>query len=211
MKTKALSKHQIKRLYMAFIGVALSGICVGIFNTALLGADPFTVFVTGSGNLFGLSYGNIYTIVTGVFLLAVFLLDRHYIGIATIFNLFGIGYIAQFTMYLIEQVYQGGGSMPLRLGMFLFGLLLLCFGSSLYFVADLGVSAYDAIALILAKRTPVPFRFCRIGTDTICVIIGFSLHAVIGIGTLITAFFMGPIIQWFVDHFAKPFLEKTPH
>lgn len=136
----------------------------------------------------------------------VFLIDKHYIGIATIFNLFGIGYIAEFTMNVLGQFYHSG-PLILRVGMLIFAIILLCFASSLYFTADLGVSAYDAVALILAKKTSVPFRLYRIGTDFICVIIGFSFHATIGIGTLITAFFMGPIIQWFIDHFSDPFLH----
>jgi len=198
-------EKKIKRILMAFIGVALTGICVGIFNTAMLGADPFTVFVTGIGNLFGLGYGSIYTIVTGAFLVLVFLIDRHYIGIATIFNLFGIGFTAEVTKNVIAQFYQGE-QLWIRVAMLLFGLILLCFGSSLYFTADLGVSAYDAIALILSKKTPISFRFCRIGTDLMCVLVGLSFKATIGVGTVITAFFMGPIIQWFVEHFSKPFL-----
>jgi len=198
-------EKKIKRILMAFIGVALTGICVGIFNTAMLGAEPFTVFVTGIGNLFGLGYGSIYTIVTGAFLVLVFLIDRHYIGIATIFNLFGIGFTAEVTKNVIAQFYQGE-QLWIRVAMLLFGLILLCFGSSLYFTADLGVSAYDAIALILSKKTPISFRFCRIGTDLMCVLVGLSFKATIGVGTVITAFFMGPIIQWFVEHFSKPFL-----
>ncbi|MGB4659641.1 MAG: hypothetical protein WBI07_10695 [Mobilitalea sp.] len=197
---------KMKRILMALIGVALSGVCVGIFNLAKLGADPFTVFVVGIGNLFGLGYGSIYAIVTGAFLVLVFLFDKHYIGIATIFNLFGVGYIAEITMNLIAR-YFTGEVLWQRIVMLLFGIILLCFASSLYFTADLGVSAYDAVALYLAKKTPVPFRFCRIGTDLICVIVGFSCKAIIGVGTVITAFFMGPIIQWFIVHFAKPLLE----
>ncbi|MHB8128332.1 MAG: YczE/YyaS/YitT family protein [Mobilitalea sp.] len=198
--------RKVKRILMALIGVALGGFCVGIFNLALLGADPFTVFVTGIGNLFGLGYGSVYTAVTGAFLLLVFFIDRHYIGIATIFNLFGIGFIAEITMNLIDPLFQGG-QLWVRFGMLLFALVLLCFGSSLYFTADLGVSAYDAIALILSKKTPVSFRYCRIGTDLICVLIGFVCKATIGVGTVITAFFMGPIIQWFVEHVAQPILN----
>ncbi|MDF2943507.1 MAG: hypothetical protein K0S01_2365 [Herbinix sp.] len=197
---------KIKRIVMALFGVGVGGISVGIFNTVLLGADPFTVFVTGIGNLFGLGYGSVYAAVTGVFLVVVFLLDRHYIGIATIFNLFGIGYIAEISTKLIAQYYQEG-HLWLRVTMLLFALVLLCFGASLYFTANLGVSAYDAVALMLSKKTPISFRLCRIGTDLICVTIGFAFHATIGVGTVLTAFFMGPVIQWFVDHVAKPILD----
>jgi uncharacterized membrane protein YczE len=133
------------------------------------------------------------------------LIDRHYIGLATIFNLFGVGFTAEITMNLIAIFYKEG-PLWIRVAMLMFGLVLLCFGSSLYFTADLGVSAYDAMALILSKKTPISFRFCRIGTDLICVSIGFAFHAVIGIGTVITALFMGPVIQWFIVHVSKPFL-----
>lgn len=201
-----MDKRMRKRVIMAILGVALSGVCVGIFNKALLGADPFTVFVAGIGNVFGRGYGSVYTIITGVCLVFVFFIDKHYIGIATILNLFGIGTIAELTMNLLDRIYHDG-PMWVRIAMLLFALIVLCFASSLYFTADLGVSAYDAIALILSKKTPVPFRFCRIGTDLICVIVGFVCKATIGIGTVITAFFMGPIIQWFNTNIAIPILE----
>ncbi len=201
-----MDKKKIKRTIMALVGVAVGGVCVGIFNTALLGADPFTVFVAGIGNLFGKGYGSVYALVTGVFLLFVFLIDRHYIGIATIFNLFGIGTIAELTMNLITEFYHSG-PIWVRITMLLFGVTLLSFASSLYFTADLGVSAYDAVALILSERLPVPFRFLRIGTDLICVITGFICGATIGAGTLITAFFMGPFIHWFNIHAAQPILK----
>ena len=39
----------------------------------------------------------------------------------------------------------------------------------------LGVSTYDAIALILSEKKIAPFKYCRIGTDLICTITGFVL------------------------------------
>lgn len=49
------------------------------------------------------------------------------------------------------------------------------------------------------------FQYCRISTDLVCTFTGFMLGATIGIGTLVTAFFMGPIIAWFNRHVAEPF------
>ena len=143
---------------------------------------------------------------TGICLILVFFIDRHYIGIATIFNLFGAGFVGQVTMDVLALIFQNE---PLwtRIVLLLFGLVLLCFGASLYFTADLGVSAYDAMALILSKNTPVTFRVYRISTDVICVIVGFIFKATVGIGTVLTAFFMGPVIQWFIDHVAIPILD----
>ena len=40
----------------------------------------------------------------------------------------------------------------------------------MYFTADLGVSTYDAVTLILTERKLGKFRYLRITTDVICVI-----------------------------------------
>ncbi len=84
----------------------------------------------------------------------------------------------------------------------------MCLAASLYFTAALGVSAYDAIALISADRyRALPFKYHRVITDGFCVTIGLIFGATVGIGTLITAFFMGPMIQWFNNHVSEPLLR----
>jgi len=80
----------------------------------------------------------------------------------------------------------------------------LCFGSSLYFIADMGVSTYDAVALIMSEKKIARFQYCRIGTDIICTAVGFSLGAIVGVGTVFTAFFMGPIIAFFNKKISIP-------
>ncbi len=91
-------------------------------------------------------------------------------------------------------------------------LLIVClcivgFSTSLYFTADMGVSAYDAVALTIADRQKkVPFRVCRIGSDLICCGIGVVCSVVIGPGTVITAFMMGTVIQWFNEHISDKIL-----
>ena len=78
-------------------------------------------------------------------------------------------------------------------------------GTSLYFVADLGVSSYDAVALTISEKCKrISFQYCRITTDILCVVIGFVFHVTVGIGTVITAFMMGPVIQWFNVHLSEP-------
>ncbi|MGN0742101.1 MAG: membrane protein, partial [Candidatus Fimadaptatus sp.] len=93
-----------------------------------------------------------------------------------------------------------------RIVFLVIGVVVMCFASAIYFTADLGVSVYDAIALHLDKKLPIPFRIIRICTDLICVGIGFALGAVVGVGTLITALFMGPLIDVFNRTVARPFL-----
>ena len=84
--------------------------------------------------------------------------------------------------------------------------------------ADLGVSTYDAVALIITNTWHIgKFKYVRIITDCVCVALGVALYflsgssvsgigAVIGAGTIITAFFMGPLVDFFANKLAKPFL-----
>ena len=93
----------------------------------------------------------------------------------------------------------------IRIGALFIAIITISFGSALYFTGDLGVSTYDAAALIMSEKGVAKFQYCRIGTDLVCVIIGYLLGAVVGFGTLITAFFMGPIIAFFNKKVAIPF------
>ena len=69
------------------------------------------------------------------------------------------------------------------------------------------MSAYDAVSLIAScKYKAAAFKYCRIFTDSVCVIVGFVCHVTIGVGTVITALFMGPVIQWFNTNVSEPFL-----
>lgn len=202
-KDKAL---KMKRIIMAFVGVILTGFCIGFFQKANLGTDPFTTFVTGIANIFHSTYGTFYIIVTGILLVLVFIVEKHYIGIATLINLLCTGMAADF-MYNILHGMIPDPSMPLRIVFLAVGVIGTCFSASLYFVADLGVSAYDAWALMANEKYKIAaFRVCRITTDCICVLVGFIFKATVGVATIITALCMGPIVQFFNVHFSYPLL-----
>lgn len=201
-------ENKRKRIFMAIIGVCLCGFSVGLFKMSLFGTDPFQCFVNGIWNVFQISFGTLYTMINVIMLICIFWLDRHYIGIATFINIFGLGYIVQYTTELLGRYFVNSG-ITLRIVLLLTGIIIMCFSSSLYYTADLGVSTYDAIALILSDKKIAKFRYCRIGADLICVLIGVALHAVVGAGTIVTAFFMGPLIEFFNVHISIPFLHGS--
>ena len=197
------------RIKMALVGVILTGISVGIFRNVALGTDPLTCLLTALANFFNSTYGVWYTIFTGVLLIAVFFIQKRYIGIATILSRCLIGFIADFTYWLLNLLIINP-SLTFRIIFMLFNVILLSFAASLYFTADLGVSSYDAMALIAAHEYKLAaFRVCRVSTDFFCVFIGSLNGADIGIGTIMTAFMMGPVIQWFNDHFSEPLLKSV--
>ncbi len=195
------------RLAMTIGGVFLCAIAVGFFKCSLFGVDPFQCFAQGSwGRFFGsLSYGTYYMGISLIMLVIDFFLDKHYIGIATFINLFLTGYIVDFAANTIQELAPNPG-IGLRIVMLLIAVVVMCFASSLYMTSDLGVSVYDAIPIVISNRTKKQFRFCRIGCDFICVAIGTVCGLMPGIGTIITAFFMGPLIEYFNKVFSRPLL-----
>ena len=197
MRRKYISYEYGCRLLMTVGGVLLSGFSVGFLQIADFGTDPFTVFATGIANVFGVTYGTLYPYLNLVLLAAMCIYGRHYIGIATVINLMGIGFMADFSRGLWVALTPDPTMAP-RVGYIVIGLIILCLACSMYMTSDLGVSTYDVVAISLSKlNTPIQFRFWRIGTDCICVLVGFLLGATVGVGTVFTAFCMGPVIQLF--------------
>lgn len=202
--------YQVKRIIMAFTGVILCGFCVGILQKANLGVDPFTCFVTGIANSFNSTYSTFYLLLTGGLLLLVLIVRKHYIGIATVINLLFTGIAADIIHHCLNQLLPHP-SLMVRLLLLSLAIICTCLAAALYFTADLGVSAYDALALIAAyKYHLLPFKYCRIITDSICVLVGFYFNVTLGIGTIITALFMGPLTQWFRTKVAEPLLALKP-
>ncbi len=207
-----------KRIAMSLFGVIICAISVGIFKIAALGVDPFQSFMAGLDAVVPIKFGTLYVITNAVLLLFALVFDRHYIGIATFINLFLLGYITQFTYEFLQTVIVNP-SIVIRIICLVVGVVIICFGSAFYMTADLGVSTYDAIALIICNTWKKgKFQYVRIITHVICVILGCVLFliaggkvsqipTIAGIGTIITAFFMGPLIEFFNVHIARPVLK----
>lgn len=209
----------IKRIAMSLFGVIICAISVGIFKIAALGVDPFQSFMAGLDDMIPISFGTLYVITNAILLLFALIFDKHYIGIATFINLFLLGYITQFTYEYLQTIIVNP-SMVIRVICLVVGVVIICFGSAFYMTADLGVSTYDAIALIICNTWKKgKFQYVRIITDLVCVILGVVLFllaggsvsmipTIAGVGTIITAFFMGPLIEFFNVHVARPILKE---
>ena len=196
--------EQRRRLMMAVLGVVICAASVALFKQAAFGTDPFQSMCNGLNRVIPISFGMLYVLINAVLLVAVLVFDRHYLGVATLINLFLTGYIVDFCEGLLRRL-AGEQSMAGRIVYLIAGIVLMCAASSLYFTADLGVSTYDFVALYLSKiQQKVPFRLVRILTDLVCVSVGFALGFAPGVGTLVTAFFMGPLISYFNVHLAEP-------
>lgn len=192
-----------RRIIMTVLGVLIAGFSVGMFNFSTFGMDPFQVFAHGVWRHMPIGFGTFYAILNLIMLIFIFMIDRRKIGLGTLINIFLLGYVVEFSSWLFATSIPNP-TIGIRAIFLVVGLIILCFGSSLYFIGDLGVSTYDAVALILSEKEVARFQYCRVGSDLICTLIGFMLGATVGIGTVVTAFFMGPIIALFNKKISIP-------
>lgn len=206
-----------KRIVMSVLGVVICGLSVGMFKHAAFGVDPFQALMSGLDAVIPIRFGTLYVIVNLLLLIFSLVMDRHKIGLATFINLFLLGYVVEFSQAQCARIFPAPG-ISVRLVLLLAGIVILSLASALYFTADLGVSTYDAVALVWSERqTRLPFQLCRVVTDSVCVITGIILcllagmgpaqiFGAVGIGTVITAFCMGPLIAFFNRTVARPLL-----
>lgn len=207
-----------RRVGMSLCGVIICAIAVGFFKMAAFGVDPFQSLMSGLDQLIPIPFGTLYVIVNGVLLVFSLLFNRHNIGIATFINLFLLGYITQFTLETLQAWIPAPG-IGLRILFLFIGIVVICIGSALYMTADLGVSTYDSVAITMADKWRWGrFQYIRIATDIVCVILGTLVFLMgggplsrvpefVSVGTIITAFFMGPLIEFFNVHIARPLLS----
>ena len=204
------------RLMMTIFGTIACSVAIAVFKKSGFGLDPFQclsqgVYIPFTGSI---SFGNYYIIWSAIIVLLDVLLDKKQLGPATLAHMFLTGYVVDGSMYLLDLAFPEPG-LALRIGMMLVGIVVCCLGASLYFTSAMGVSCYDAISLALDSKhlklggKQIPFRFWRIGCDVLCVLGGMCFGLMPGIGTLITAFFMGPLIELFKKTVAVPMLEKA--
>ena len=221
--------RMVRRVLMTLCGVLIAGWSVGMFQYSMLGMDPFQVFAHGIWNQIlhilsgrgirlltaadlqapAIGYGPVYMVINFLLLIVDWFLDRRKIGIATFLNLFLVGYVVDLS-YGVWVRLMPSPSLPVRALFLLVAIVIMCLASALYFTGDLGVSTYDAIALALSEQKGWDFRIVRISTDLVCTGLGTLMGVFPGVGTLITAFFMGPLIEFFNVHVARPLLAGSP-
>lgn len=197
-----------RKLAAVILGNLILGIGVAILRFSQMGNDPFCASTMAISGGLGMGLGTYQLVLNVVLFVFQLLWGRSYIGLGTIINLFLLGYIVQFVTWVLDSVF---GAMlvltlPQQLVIMVVALVILTFGLAMYQVAELGVAPYDFVALGLAERLPIPYFALRVGTDAICVLViliavgtGFIgwENSHLGIGTVITAFFLGPLVAYF--------------
>lgn len=202
-------KHVTKKQLIAVIlGNLILGIGITVLRFSQMGNDPFCASTMAISGGLGMGLGTYQLILNAVLFIFQLVWGRKYIGLGTIINLFLLGYIVQFGTWMMDSMFGVDVllTFPQKLLIMVVALVILTFGLAMYQVASLGVAPYDFLALGLAEHLPIPYFALRVGTDAVCVLVilvavgtGFigwdGSH--LGIGTILTAFFLGPLVAYF--------------
>lgn len=113
---------------------------------------------------------------------------------------------------LIQRLFLTYSLTPLhllvRVILLIWGVILAGAGVAMYMHSETGTGLYDALPVIIENKTNkrISFQVGRVILDLFAVIIGFMFGATIGIGTILTTFFMGPITHYFRNFLKKLFI-----
>lgn len=192
-------------------GVCLIGLAVSLMRIANLGADAFTTLNLGFSAYVGISFGLCQAATNTILLIFVFFSDKKYIGIGTVVNMLGVGFISDLFSELLNTMFVDSISVFLRILIMGCALILASMGAGLYMSSDLGIAPYDALALIIEKRANrnIPFKTWRAITDVLCVASGFLLGSIVGVGTIAMAFLTGPLIAFFKRFFSSKYSQQS--
>ena len=205
-------KNTTRRIVISLFSIIIMGLGISLFSVSGFGVDPFTSMNMNIASALNLRFGTYQLLVNAVILLYVILVaHRGLVGIGTVFNMIGCGYACEFFQNIFEPFAQQNYTMPFRISLLTIGIITLCFACSLFFTANVGVGPYDAIDFMLSRGIKLSYKWVRVITDVIVIMIGLAVSGGlasifsgnfesiknIGIGTIITAFCMGPLINTF--------------
>ena len=172
-----------------FIGLSIFGFGHAILFGSNFGVSPWMVLAQGLAIQFEIGIGlSIIVVSFGVLLFWIPLKEKP--GIGTFINFFVVAAVIEMTLPYIP--YQTDISLKL-LQVFL-GILVIGIGGSIYLIANLGPGPRDGLMTGLSRKTGVPMAYVRNGLEISAVSIGWLLGGTAGIGTLIFAIMIGPVI-----------------
>lgn len=206
-KERAPGSLAIRSLY-SLIGVVLIGLGAAILQTGGVGVDPYTALNIGVSDLIGWSLGAYQLLSNLILFIPVIILARRYIGIGTVINMTLTGFFIDIFSRLLSPLAVPSGAQGMATVFFVIGIVVFAFGASAYISAGVGTAPYDAIAPIIVDRTGWKYQRVRVPQDLIVLVAALLVSGPVGIGTIMTAFFCGPLIAFFSAHVNEPLVER---
>ena len=198
-----------KYVIVMCIGNIILGLGIAIFKFSGLGNDPFSGMVMALSDRAGIEYAVFLIMINTIVFIVEFILGRKLIGLGTFVNALLLGYVVTFFYNLIVSAAGEPGQLLQRILIVCIGVIVTSFGVSMYQLPKQGVAPYDSMSLIMTERLKkIPYFWNRVVTDAFCALMCWLAGGLVGLGTLVSAFGLGPFVQFFDTHFTSKLLEK---
>lgn len=185
-----------RRMTQLMIGLILYGLSMAMQVRSTLGLDPWDVFHEGLTRRTGASFGTIVFLV-GVGVLLLWIPLRQWPGLGTIANIVVIAVATDVSLALLTVPDSLAGRIALLIG----GIILNGIAGGLYIGSQLGPGPRDGLMTGLVRRTGWSVRLTRTGIEVIVLASGFLLGGTLGLGTIVYALTIGPLVQFFLRVF----------
>jgi uncharacterized membrane protein YczE len=188
------TKPKLNTLTILVIGLWIFGTGDAVIIAAGLGVAPWTVLAQGIGIQFGWTIGQA-TFFISVIVLFLWIPLKEKPGVGTILNAIliaaAIDVMEPYLPHPEQQIYQ---FIQVLLGTILVGI-----GSGFYLTANLGPGPRDGWMTGLQRITNIPIGRVRTTIEIIALLIGWKLGGVFGLGTIIFAILIGPVVALFLQ------------
>ena len=181
------------RLVQLVFGLLLYGFTMALLVQSRLGLDPWDVFHEGLTHFLPLTFGQV-VIAVGAVVLLLWIPLRQRPGIGTVLNVVIIGLAADAGIAFVPAPDE----MWARITMLLIGLVGNGLAGALYIGARLGNGPRDGLWVAVVDRTGVSIRMVRTGIEVTVLTVGFVLGGTVGLGTVLYALAIGPLVQFFL-------------
>ena len=186
------------------LGLTGYGFSMAVMVRAGLGLDPWDVFHQGLSLRTGMTIG-IASAVVGMVVLLAWIPLRNRPGIGTVANVIVIAVTVDAGLAILSTP----TSLPIRVAMMVGAVVLNAISTVLDIGAGLGPGPRDGLMTGLVVRTGLSVRLVRTSIEATVLAVGWLLGGTVGVGTLLYAFSIGPLVQFFVRITPKRVLARS--
>ncbi|TFD96276.1 MULTISPECIES: YitT family protein [Jeotgalibacillus] len=179
------------------LGLLFLSFGISLMIVADLGVGPWDALYVGLSETIGFTVGT-WVFILGIILILLngYLMKRipDFLAIITIFL------IGAFMDFWLLVAFAGIDSlaMPVRAFMLVAGVGIIALGISFYLQADFARNPIDSLMLAIQERTGKSLAFSKTVMEVTVLVIAFLFGGPIGLGTVIVAFGIGAILQFFM-------------
>ena len=180
------------------------GFSMAMMVRAGLGLDPWDVFHQGLARHTGMTIGAASAVV-GVAVLLAWIPLRNRPGIGTVANVIVIAVTVDAGLAVLPTP----SSLVVRIPLMLGAVVLNALATVLYIGAGLGPGPRDGLMTGLVARTGLSVRVVRTSIEATVLAVGWLLGGTVGVGTVVYALGIGPLVQLFLPLGLTDFSGKT--